>query len=359
MDPERAGAGVTPQAGQVMLLIQIKHRGTPWTRAPFEEVLQGKPKKAGAAAGPPRRVRAMERLANDPSLRFVLLTDAQLADEVKTFSLTEIDGVSNAVALPKGIKPKSAAAGADLAKRIGALTGQTMELLMLRIERILRERANVPTGKIESFTGALKEAVRHRLLEKGGSRPVTLEQLWDVIEENGGVRPLSREVAFVPPASFPRIIHRLDVEHGIVLTGLTGVGKTEAAEEIVYGLRTGRDKYEIVRESQGIEAIEQRLRAPGRHVFYFADPWGWHVASEDAKAWRAAVPRFLSRASASKKFVVTSRTGVMNDALGEDGAKGLARWTQRLGPDDYPPPVRERILNAALVGCTALPSRRK
>lgn len=352
VEPERAGAGVTPQAGQITLLIQIKHRGTPWTRVPFEEVLRGKPKKPGVTPGPARRIRPLERLADDSTLRFVLLTNAQLGEEVKEFSLQEIDGTSTAADLPKGIETASIAR-ANLAKRIGALTGQTLELLLLRIGRILRERANVPAGSIEACTNALKELVRRRLLESGESRPLTLEQLWDIIADNGGVRPLSREMAFVPPVRFPQIIQRLEEEHGVVLTGLTGVGKTEAAEEIVYRLRTGGDKYELVRESHGIEVVEKKLRAPGRHVFYLADPWGWHVASEDAKAWRAAVPRFLARSSATKKIVVTSRSGVMNDALGHEAVSGLTRWTVCLDADDYPPPVREGILNAALVGSTA------
>ena len=350
VDPERAGAAVTPQAGPLSLVIQIKHRGTPWTQAPFVEVLQGKSKKA-TGAGPVRRIRPLERLAKDPALRFVLLTDAQLNEQVKDFAIDTLGADSKATALPDGIDPLPPNP-AELAKRIGARTGEKVELLLLRIARVLRERGNVPEGRIEGCTKAMKEAVRSRLLGEAGSQALTLEQVWDIVDAHGGVRPITRDVAFVPPANFAKLMDRLESRHALVLTGMTGTGKTEAAEEIVYRLRTGSDKYDLVRASDGIDAVREKLRAPGRHVFYLSDPWGSHAVSEDAKAWRSAVPQFLRHSSPTKKFVVTSRAGVMDDALGAKGTEDLARWTVSLSAADYPLPLRERILNASLVGCS-------
>jgi hypothetical protein len=83
-------------ANPVSLLIQIKSNGTGhWTPAEFRKVIEGKERVPNAKRRQSTRVWPAEALRNDPSVRFLFVTDAQVRGDLSDLRLNELCAASS------------------------------------------------------------------------------------------------------------------------------------------------------------------------------------------------------------------------------------------------------------------------
>ncbi|MBE9466502.1 ATP-binding protein [Dyadobacter subterraneus] len=105
----------------------------------------------------------------------------------------------------------------------------------------------------------------------------------------------------------------------IIITGQPGAGKTTNAELLIYELI--KDNYELVIIDDDIKDVERSLSDNNnKQIFYYDDFLG-HTSYEIAKAKgsETALLKILRRVSflENKKFIFTTRTFILNTAVGE------------------------------------------
>lgn len=343
---------------QIELDVQIKSRESgQWTESSFREVLDppapkpakdSKPQLQRAAAA--RRIRPLARLREAPARRYLLITNAQLDSNLREFSITTVGADSAARGLPMAKQPADAA---TIAPRIGVLAQQTKEYLELQIGDLLGRCGHVQPSRVHDCLVDLQGAVRHRLLgDVGGAW--RREELEAILRKHGGLPPPLREL--VPPQNFPEIRARLEAGR-LILTGPPGTGKTFVAEHLEHEHRTSEKRFEIVTAVDGIAHIRRCLAESGSHLFVFPDPWGHYRLEPDADFWRGELPKLFLQASPEKRFLVTSRTAVKAQAMGDGTPAGFEEAEVEITPADYPIESRKRIL--ALQMRAAVPWQRE
>ena len=353
--PADAASGLVGFATQqIELDVQIKSRESgQWTESGFLKVLDPpvpKPAKGskstteqGAAT---RRMRPLARLREMPARQYLLITNAQLDSNLRDFSVKNIGAESAAGGLPMAKQPGDAS---SIAPRIGVLAQQTKEYLELQIGDLLQRCGYVQPSRVHDCVADLHNAVRHRLLNDVDGA-WHREELEAILRKHGGLPPPPREL--VPPANFLEIRARLEAGR-LILTGPPGTGKTFVAEHLEHEHRTSEKRFEIVTAEEGIARIQRCLDEPGSHLFVFADPWGHYRLEPEADFWRSELPKLFLKASPEKRFLVTSRTAVKAQAMGDAMPAGFQEAEVAITPNDYPMESRKRILALQMRGAVA------
>lgn len=311
--PDEALATIlVPQAEKLM--IQIKFRGSGyWSSKAFAALVEDKPKKG--AQGPSPRLRAKSLLLSDPDRRYVLVTNIGVDTPLSKGRVERVD-----ISPPKSFLPPEIASGPKekeiLSGHFSFVESLTPKLLSSELRRLLESAGHVPSTRVVKAIENLKRAIADRLL--GLSSPLTRGDVMAIIESAGGFTQIDRELSeYVPPISADLARQILQQENAVLLIGPPGYGKSLTAKQLVMEHRLENPPFEVVRQTSGIEGIDEFLRAPGRHIIYLDDPWGQSKIESDADRWSIELPRLLRRASTDKKFVVTSRTDILRLAFVE------------------------------------------
>lgn len=336
VQPEQALSSV--RVDSLRTDFQLKMRGIQWTAAALRDVLKGKSGNSSdrkSRKGPPPRVRPAERLRKRSADRFILITDAQLHSALHGLIITLPEESPSKTALPDAGIPE------EIAGRVGVLDRRVAERLALEVNDILRERAYVPASQLLSCREALRQEIRSRLL--GRSAPLwSLQQLKRLIEQFGGFPSLPTEPVFVPPTSYPNLRDQLQARNALLLTGPPGTGKTLVAEHLAHEQVLAG--FELVRNpSPG--AIRTALKSSVPQLFFLEDPWGHYKLRPEAELWAAELPKLLNGTSVAKRFLITSRAGVMHQALGSQSPVELQNIDISLSAEHYTAELRQRILS--------------
>ncbi|NWD48326.1 hypothetical protein [Pseudomonas gingeri] len=331
--------------GAHKLLIQIKNRGKGyWTASAFSELV--KDRVARSASGPGTRLRGKALLLEDPSRRYIFITNCSVAAELAAAALQNVDDVLDPSFLPPKLTEIEAERKA-LTGRWGLIQNLTENDLRARIHDLLESRGKVPISNLPAAIDKLERLVERRMA--GLVEPLTRDHVRDVITSEGGGAVRDQELReFIAPPALARAESLLDTLHAVMLIGPPGYGKSLIAKNMVHALREGPRPYQVVRESAGLAAIEHHLAQRGLYVFHLDDPWGQSKLEADADKWVIQLPRLLARASADKLFIITSRTDILRQSRVGENEEPWRSLTCEVSDSDYGDDVRWSILEKKL-----------
>jgi hypothetical protein len=348
LDEEQASATLklpNPRGYPVEIQIKLRRSGH-WTPSMFGQVLSGSGDGPGTR-GPSRRIRPIQNLINTPHLRFAMITDARMNDELLSFRVGVLGEHSNAVELPHGLNAPNAS---EVACRIGVLTECSEEVLRLRIGECLRH-AHVPSTKQEDCIEQLRQVVKKRLL---GEMPNewNRKEIESILTNFDGFPERRTLSPLVPPNNYEKLQSYLATQNVLLITGPPGAGKTHTASHLVHEYRLHEDPYEVVevQGGDGIGKVRERLDDQGRVLFFIHDPWGLYKATERSQEWATELPRIVGRANVGKKFLITSRTAIKEEFMSAEFRNKLSVSNIAISEENFDETSRELILEHALAG---------
>lgn len=322
------------------LEIQAKEmRVKPLSVDEFVKILQGKSTKPGKR-GPKRRERPLEMLKKDPTLRYVVVTDAQPDGRLKDFRIENLGDYSTAKPIPK-LKEDPA-----LLQRIGIIERRSRNVLRHDADSILRRLAHVPEFIIRACYRELETLVARRIDgEEDGH--ITVTMLKEIFRKYDGLpAPLP---PLVLPTIYPTMQAKLDQEHALVITGTSGIGKSSLADSLKAAYQTGASAYRVVDKYASLAEVHKALRRPGEACLFFAeDPWGQYKLEDDPSDWARAIPDLLAEANIHKKFLIVSRSEILKEGVSDAGRKLLARAELAVAAEHYTPEMMAKILRAEI-----------
>jgi len=325
-------ASLEVSAAPYKLTVQVKSRSTaPWTASAFAKVLKGD-RKNGVASG---RARPLEMLRSHPQERYLFVTnegvEAGLRSHVAEFLLEFPNTRELPLITRRGI---DAATQASISSRLAICCGLTKEVLENRIRSLLEIHCHVPAANHSDCVLELKEATRQRMLGSRAGRFSKDELLKLLTIHGGSVLPTRRMDHYVRPQSYKRIEQFLEERHAVIIAGPSGTGKTLTAEILELAYRRSSPPYQIIGSEKGPGPIRSRLSEPHPVLFHLRDPWGSNRVTPEAEPWASELPKLLTLANASHKFLVTSRSDVLQSA-GVELEKKLAPYTVQIEIEDY------------------------
>ena len=95
---------------------------------------------------------------------------------------------------------------------------------------------------------------------------------------------------------------------------LPGPERLCTADVLELGHRKADPPFLIVGGENGPGLIRDRLTKPEPVIFHLRDPWGSNRLSATAERWSAELPKLITQAGPSHKFLVTSRSDVLHSA---------------------------------------------
>jgi HEAT repeat protein len=306
-------ASLALSSGTSGLLIQIKSRSTsPWTLPAFAAVLTG---KGETSAGSLARARPVDLLVQDSNQRYLFITNEGLAARLRSFTADSLLQPATATSLPskaaRGLTPQQQK---EIARRIAILPGVTAEILASRLRRVLETYGHVPASRHEECIAELKQLIRQRML--GGEDGVLQKQtLVDVLRKHGGSILPTREMDnYVPPNSYERITNQLNEKHAVIIAGPSGTGKTLTANILENKYKKADPPFLVVSGEDGPGVVRDYLSSAHPVLFHLRDPWGTNRLSPNAERWSAELPKLITLARPSHKFLITSRSDVLHSA---------------------------------------------
>lgn len=335
LEPTRSGR-VQPSANMAegyKLVVQVKLRkGDPWSIKAFKALLnQGKRRR-------PARLHL-----DDPNTRYLLITNAGASGRARDLLVDGLEEWPEAQIFPPSLKatlPHSPEA------RVAIWGGLAERLLDLEIKDILSSLLRVPEIRQSECRNTLKEEALRRM--RGTTPGVwTRDDLIGVIRSFGGYLASAPQLeAFVPPTNFNDLKNTLERKHAVVVTGPSGTGKTCAALALVDHVRQRPSASEMIHVNVNNGPSSTRtLNDTGPKFFYIEDPWGQNSLLGGSDIWTEQLPRLLKDAHAGQKFVITSRTDMLNQAKAD---KGLKPWSVVLDADQYRDGELKNIYNKRL-----------
>lgn len=313
------------------LIVQCKLRTTgPWNRTDIKRLLAH-----GTVRTKPRN-----RL-KDVNARYLLITNADLSGVARQLFVDSVGEWPAASDMPADI-------GSDLPSNAGgrlAILGvMDQEKLSARTARLLTERFRIPISAIDACNEALRREALARMSGAAGG-------VWDresierIITEFGGYIGSSEAMeGYVPPTNWEELKNKLATQHAIVITGASGTGKTRTAKALIADLRDNTPGIRHVYVQGGPEKVQgDAIR--GDVVYEIEDPWGRFRVEPLALPWNDALNDILKGARPNRKFVVTTRS----DVLQESKPRGLLdRWFVSLEEENYGTDQRIRLFEHRL-----------
>lgn len=322
--------GVMPSAqifGTQKLLIQVKlDNGDPWSLSDVKRLLtHGKRRKP------------VRDLLVDPSVKYLLVTNAGCTGVIKQI---EVDGFlepTDAADFPHSLRKTFHHAPEGRVAIWGTLTEPLLRFELERVFSLLK----IPHGHQAKCLEDLHHEAKRRVLGYFG-RVWLRKDLQTTIGQHGGSWSAVGDLSlFVPPSNFSQLLEMLDKKNGIVLAGPSGIGKTLSALALCEAAREHEPALNlIVVDSQSSPSNIRAASALGPTLIYIEDPWGQYSIYPSAAAWTAQLPSLLRAAKPGLRYVVTSRSDMLNEA---GAMEDLAPWSVELESKHYARGEMERI----------------
>ena len=354
--PDDASLAIGSSIEDLNLVIQIKSRSTsPWASAGIADVLLGVGGSADSS-GSRARTRPLSMLEADPKMRYVFITNESLSQPLRPYEsdgLLEFPEVSKLP--PYARAGYSIAAEAALAPRLALCSGVTLEVLEARISRILSTHAHIARDQgRKACLRDLKDAVRTRM----SAYPTgvwTAEELLQTIRQHGGsALPTLVMDYYVKPRSFKDVRQSLIENHAVVISGPSGTGKTLTAEILENELQSLDFPFSVVTEEGGPGSVRDAMKSQDPLLFHLRDPWGSNRVEPGADPWVNELPKLLASAGPNRKFLVTSRSDILQSA-GIRLAKQLERYTVAIEIEDYGASRLAQIYDRRCIGLAGHP----
>jgi hypothetical protein len=309
VEPEEAVSALqVGESHEQHLEIQIKLRRTGhWTPDKFGKLVLGNIEKSGSR-GPKRRNPPIDLLRSSTTNKFILLTNAQVADKLLPYVIEKFGELSDGSIIPG---EPHAADSYEVSSRIGILQQREARRLRLEIDKILMREGHLPLSRCDSCVSQLKEAVRIRLLGQS-EQTWTREEIVALMQKAGGFPELKKS-PLVRPSNYDQIVQQILEKFSLLLCGPPGIGKTFLAEYIADNFRLEEDPFEVVIVEK-VSDIKKRINNNYKLLFFLNDPWGHYKLKEDADRWTSELPKLLKEASTHKRFIITSRIGIKTQA---------------------------------------------
>ncbi|MFG1404159.1 nSTAND3 domain-containing NTPase [Xanthobacter sediminis] len=333
-DPAVASLELTALGARLDLILQAKTRsGSPWSTTAIADVLLGKDANAADQGG--RRSRPLAMLQDEMQRRYVFVTNEASAEGLRPhegahlFDFPEVDELP-----PHARAGYDKAAQASLAPRIVLLTGVTREVLAARIGALLTQHGHVPISKHNDCARDLREAVRQRIAGAHDGRWTRSDVMEVLVRYGGSLAPTRDMDRYVRPKSFDTIKAQLDKAHAVVIAGPSGTGKTLTADILELDLRNGPPVFDVIGEENGPGFIRRNLTRADPVLFHLRDPWGGNRLTPGADRWSGELPKLLDNAGPGRKFLITSRSDVLQSA-GHELMKALQPYVVSIEVEDY------------------------
>lgn len=329
------------------LQIQVKLRsGGPLDVSEFVNIISNDTSSI-PIHGSKSRKRPIQLLNEDTELIYTLITTSEVNKNLKPYVIENIGDISlaNTTNSPKSIIELQGANKDELLQRIGILEQRIPRLLLFEIKDYLAQHCHVPTTKHNECIEELVAHVRDRLLGLR-AREWTEDEIRQVIYKHSGFSLVNKTMSsFVKPSNYSCINEHLKKHNKVLIIGPPGIGKTLTADMLEYEYSTSSYPYEVIKKEVGIGGIKDYLKKPGRYLFYIEDPWGNNSISNEAAAWMSELPKLLERASEDKKFLITSRGSILDQAaVSKRSLDVLQDDCILITPDNYDKGAREEIL---------------
>ena len=338
-DPAAASLGLSVVGARLDLILQAKTRtGSPWPSSAIADVLLGK--DADSADQGKRRSRPLAMLQEDLQRRYVFVTNEASAKGLRPhegenlFDFPEVDQLP-----PHSRAGYDSASQASLAPRIVLLTGVTHEVLTSRIGTLLTQHGHVSNAKHNECLRDLREAVRRRIAGAHEGRWTRSDVMEVLVCYGGSLAPTRDMDHYVQPKSFEAIKAQLDKAYAVVIAGPSGTGKTLTADIIELELRSGAPAFDVIGEENGPGFIRRNLTRADPVLFHLRDPWGGNRLTPGADRWSGELPKLLDNAGPGRRFLITSRSDVLQSA-GHELMKALQPYIVSIEVQDY---GRERL----------------
>ncbi|GAB1157195.1 hypothetical protein YWY31_32200 [Paenibacillus illinoisensis] len=342
VDPDTSSSNLEIPLVGGLLEVQIKRKSTgAWSVSEFAKMVSGEDPDPYASK---LRTWPIVSLNKRNDYRYVMITNTTVAQNLKPYVLEKILYLSDAKALPTSfVKGMDFQQPDIIASRIGILELQDITLINYKIRELLHRKAYVPHGNIEDCLLDLISQVRARMLGIY-AREWSREDIETTLRKYEGFPNVPEEVDnFIPPSSYPKMTQFLEQNHALLLSGPPGVGKTIAANSLVYRHQTMDPPFTVVTEVANPAEIGRLIQQPGRYLFYLSDPWGQSQLEENAAKWTAELPKLLSRAGKDKRFLITTRTAIQNEANAAEHFQ-FTSITMMLLPEHYQIDERRKML---------------
>jgi len=334
-DPTAASLGLVAHGTQFHLILQAKTRsGSPWPATAIADVLRG-----GADANVEyqgdRRKRPLAMLQDDPQSRYIFVTNEASAEALRPHEGVHLFDFPEVAELPPHARAGyDTTAQASLAQRIVLLTGVTREVLNGRISALLTQHGHVPICRHNDCLRDLREAVRQRISGAHEGRWTRSEVMEVLVGHGGSLAPTRDMDHYVRPKSFDAIKDKLDTAHAVVIAGPSGTGKTLTADILELDLRGGQPPFDVIGEENGPGYIRGNLTRADPVLFHLRDPWGGNRLTPSADRWSGELPKLLDNAGPGRKFLITSRSDVLQSA-GHELTKELRPYIVSIELEDY------------------------
>lgn len=341
-DSGAASLDLTAPGERLDLVVQAKTRsGSPWSTSAIADVLLGK--EAGESGASRKRTRPLDMLQAAQERRYVFVTNEASAEGLRPHEGEHLFDFPEVTELPPHSREGfDAKAQASLAPRILLLAGVTREVLTGRIGGLLSQHGHVPSSEHDACLRDLRDAVRKRIEGEKDGR-LTRSELLDVLVRHGGsVAPTRDMDHYVRPSSFDAIKERLDKLNAVVISGPSGTGKTLTADILELELRRRNPPYDVVGEENGPGHVRRHLTRIDSVLFHLRDPWGGNRLTPGADRWSGELPKLFDRAGPGRKFLVTSRSDVLQSA-GFELMKDLQPYVVSIEVEDYGPEKLAKI----------------
>ncbi|MEH2469208.1 hypothetical protein V1281_001538 [Nitrobacteraceae bacterium AZCC 2161] len=340
----RLNRPIAGPVSNVELVVQVKSRSTaPWSSAAFAKVLLGEqPETEGSKA----RIRPLEMLADAPDRHYVFVTNESVDASLKPHAGDHLFDFRKVEQLPPHTRatlvPDRQSSVASRLLICGMVTDEALES---RTRSILSLHGHVPLAKQPDCIRALRLAVHARMLGTYDGRWTKTALLELLIDHGGSVLPSRMMDHYVRPASYDRIKAALMDDHVVVIAGPSGTGKTLTADIFEAELRRCDPPFEVITETGGPGAVRAHLQRIGPVLFHLRDPWGSNRLTPEADRWSDELPKLLTHAGPSRKFLVTSRSDIMLSA-GQRLSQRLSRHIETIEIEDYGRPKLAEIYDS-------------
>lgn len=333
-DPAAASLGLTAQDARLDLILQAKTRsGSPWPATAIADVLLGKNTDDADRGG--KRSRPLAMLKDNPDRRYIFVTNEASAEALRPHEGANLSDFPEVDELPPHARTGyDATAQASLGPRILLLTGVTREVLDARIGALLTQHGHVAISKHADALRDLREAVRQRIAGAHGSRWTRSEVMEVLVRHGGSLAPTRNMDRYVRPKSFGAIKDQLDKAHAVIIAGPSGTGKTLTADILELDLRHGPPVFDVIGEENGPGHIRRNLMRTDPVLFHLRDPWGGNRLTPGADRWSGELPKLLDNAGPGRKFLITSRSDVLQSA-GHELIKELKPYVVSIEVEDY------------------------